>query len=112
QNKYGSIERLTIAAFVDISGSDKSEQTISLEDVRETIKKAVGFKAKRDEIQVTQVHMPAVTTEGFDEAWAAHDRWQTILTIIRNGSMAMMALCGLPVVWLLFRRRAGAPARV
>ena len=111
QNKYGSIERLTVAAFVDITGSDKSEQTISLDDVRETIKKAVGFKAKRDEIQVTQVHMPAVTTEGFDEAWAAHDRWQTILTIIRNGSMAMMALCGLPVVWLLFRRRAARRAR-
>jgi flagellar M-ring protein FliF len=111
QNKYGSIERLTVAAFVDISGSDKNEQTISLADVRETIKKAVGFKASRDEIQVTQVRMPAVTTEGFEEEWAAHQRWQTILTMIRNGSMAMIALCGLPIVWLLFRRRGGGSSR-
>ena len=111
QNKIGSIERLTVAAFVDISASDKSEQTISLADVRETIKKAVGFKADRDEIQVTQVRMPAVTTEGFEEEWAAHQRWQTILTMIRNGSMAMIALCGLPIVWLMLRRRGGAPVR-
>jgi flagellar M-ring protein FliF len=110
QNKIGSIERLTVAAFVDISASDKSEQAISLADVKETIKKAVGFKADRDEIQVTQVRMPAATSEGFDEEWATHQRWQTILTMVRNGSMAMVALCGLPIAWLLFRRRGhGAP---
>ena len=110
QNKNGSIERLTVAAFVDLSGADKSDPPIALADVRETIKKAVGFKTSRDEIQVTQVHMPGVTSEGFEEEWAAHERWQTILTIIRNGSMAMIGLCGLPIVWLLFRRRGrGAP---
>ena len=31
------------------------------------IKKAVGFKADRDEIQVTQVKMPTGATEGMDE---------------------------------------------
>jgi flagellar M-ring protein FliF len=113
QNKIGSINRLTVAAFVDISGADKSEPAISLADVKETIKKAVGFKADRDEIQVTQVRMPAAVAEGFEEEWAAHQRWQTILTIVRNGSMAMIALCALPMAWLLVRRRgpaAGAAA--
>jgi flagellar M-ring protein FliF len=110
QNKYGSIERLTVAAFVDTSGSDKSEQTISLADVRETIQKAVGFKTGRDEIQVTQVRMPGTVADGFEEEWAAHQRWQTILTIVRNGSMAMIALCVLPMAWLWLRRRRPAPA--
>jgi flagellar M-ring protein FliF len=110
QNKIGSINRLTVAAFVDISGVDKNEP-ISLADVKETIKKAVGFKKDRDEIQVTQVRMPGTVSEGFEEEWAAHQRWQTILTIVRNGSMAMMALCAVPMAWLLVRRRGkGAPA--
>jgi flagellar M-ring protein FliF len=108
QNKTGSIDRLTIAAFVDMSGLDKSEQAISLADVKKTIEKAVGFKSERDEIQVTQVHMPAATSEGFEEEWASHQRWQTILTIVRNGSMAMVALCALPMTWLLLRRRGSA----
>jgi flagellar M-ring protein FliF len=111
QNKIGSINRLTVAAFVDISGVDKSEPPISLADVKETIKKAVGFKKDRDEIQVTQVRMPGTAAEGFEEEWAAHQRWQTILTIVRNGSMAMMALCLVPMAWMLVRRRSrGAPA--
>jgi flagellar M-ring protein FliF len=104
QNKFGSIERLTIASFVDLSGADKGFQ---IEDVKETIKKAVGFKINRDEIQVTQVKMPAATSEGFDEEWAAHQRWQDILTLVRNGSMAMMGLCCLPIAWFVFRRRKG-----
>jgi flagellar M-ring protein FliF len=105
QNKIGSINRLTVAAFVDMSDSDKNEPAISLADVKETIKKAVGFKRDRDEIQVTQVRMPGTVTEGFEEEWAAHQRWQTILTVVRNGSMAMIALCALPMAWLLVRRR-------
>jgi hypothetical protein len=54
--------------------------------------------------------MPAAVAEGFEEEWAAHQRWQTILTIVRNGSMAMIALCALPMAWLLVRRRGHAAA--
>ena len=94
-----------MAALVDLSGSEKGEQAISLADVKETIKKAVGFKTDRDEIQVTQVKMPAVATEGADEELANHQRWQSILTLVRNASMAMVALCAFPIVWMVFRRR-------
>jgi flagellar M-ring protein FliF len=103
QNKFGAIERLTIASFVDLSEADKGFQ---IEDVKETIKKAVGFKASRDEIQVTQVKMPTPSSESFDQEWATHQRWQDTLTLVRNGSMAMMGLCALPIVWFIFRRRA------
>jgi flagellar M-ring protein FliF len=107
QHKHGSIERLTVAAFVDIEGSSTA---MPLPEVKEMIKKAVGFKLDRDEIQVTQVHMPTPSSEGIDEEWAAHQRLQTILTTVRNVSIAMIALCVLPIAWVLLRRRAAAPA--
>lgn len=102
-NKIGSIDRLTVAAFVDTSGPD-GEQLVSLADVQEIIKKAIGFKQSRDEIQVTQVRVPSVNGKAFEEEWATHQRWQTILTAIRNGSIAMVALCGCVMGWVLFRR--------
>jgi flagellar M-ring protein FliF len=109
QNKHGSIERLTVAAFVDLSGTEDGDAAVSLADAREFIKKAVGFKADRDEIQVTQVRMPKGPSAGFDEEWANHERMQLILTIIRNGSIAMVALCALPILWVLWRRRSVPP---
>ena len=76
-----------------------------LADVKEMIKKAVGFKTERDEIQVTQVKMPSVAPEGLDEDFAKHQQIQTILTAVRNGSIAMVALCFLPIAWVLLRKR-------
>jgi flagellar M-ring protein FliF len=107
QHKHGSIDRLTVAAFVDIEGSAAE---MPLPEVKEMIKKAVGFKSDRDEIQVTQVKMPAPPTEGIDEEWASHQRLQNILTIVRNVSIAMIALCFVPIVWVLLRRRNAVPA--
>ena len=108
QHKHGSIDRLTVAAFVDIEGSNTA---MPLAEVKEMIKKAVGFKSDRDEIQVTQVKMPTTaSSEGIDEEWASHQRMQTILTAVRNGSIAMVALCALPIGWFLLRRRATAAA--
>ena len=66
EDKLGTIERLTIAALVDLgkpgeeSGSTEAT-ALSMADVQEIIKKAVGFKTGRDEIQVSQVRMPDPT---------------------------------------------------
>jgi flagellar M-ring protein FliF len=102
QHKHGSIDRLTVAAFVDIEGSNTS---MPLGEVKEMIKKAVGFKTDRDEIQVTQVKMPTGPGEGMDEEWASHQRMQTILSVVRNVSIGMVALCVVPIGWVLLRRR-------
>jgi flagellar biosynthesis/type III secretory pathway M-ring protein FliF/YscJ len=107
QQKHASIERLTIAAFVDVGSG--GERPLSLADIGETIKKAVGFKSERDEIQITQVKMPAATNEDFEKEWAAHQQWQTTLAIIRHGSIAMIALCAAPFLWVLLRRRPAVP---
>lgn len=106
EHKHGSIDRLTVAAFVD---SDGSASGVPLAEIKEMIKKAVGFKAERDEIQVTQVKMPAPPTDGMDEEWAAQQRTQSILTIVRNVSIGMVALCVLPIAWVLLRRRQPVP---
>jgi flagellar M-ring protein FliF len=105
QHKHGSIDRLTVAAFVDVEGSNA---VMPLPEIKEMIKKAVGFKADRDEIQVTQVKMPTGASEGMDEEWASHQRLQYILNIVRNVSIAMIALCVLPIGWVLLRRRGSA----
>ena len=110
QNKHGSIERLTVAAFIDTAALANSDPPINLKDVEEAIKKAVGFKKERDEIQITSVRMPAVNVETMDDDSAANARLQTILTIVRNVSIGAIALCVLPNVWMLFRRRV-SPAK-
>jgi flagellar M-ring protein FliF len=102
QHKHGSIDRLTVAAFVDTDGSSTP---MALPEIEKMIKKAVGFKTDRDEIQVTQVKMPTGAAEGIDEEWASHQRLQSILSIVRNVSIAMVALCVLPIGWFLLRRR-------
>ena len=104
QQKHPSIDRMTIAAFVDLGGLD--EKTISMKDIEETIKKAVGFKTERDGIQITQVKMPTKTNDQFEKEWASYQQMQTILAVIRNASIGLMALCAVPLVWVLLRRRA------
>lgn len=108
--KPGTIERLTIAAFIDADAFSKSEPAITLDTIKDIIKKAVGFKADRDEIQVTLVKMPSPPAETNDDEAATQARMQTIVTIIRNVSIGAIALCVMPIVWMLFRRRKHAPA--
>ncbi len=43
-----------------------------------------------------------------DEDTGANTRLQTILTIVRYVSIGAIALCVLPIVWMLFRRRMAA----
>lgn len=109
QNKHGSIDRLTVAAFVDAAVLNNSEAPIPLAEVQEIIKKAVGFKSDRDEIQVTAVRMPGMPVESVEDEAAAQSRFQSVLTIVRNVSMTMVALCFLPLIVVLVRRLRPAP---
>src|SRR5207249_1896142 len=60
EDKPGAVERLTIAALVDLSPREKDGKTappIDLAEVQEIIKQAVGFKKGRDEIKVSNVRL-------------------------------------------------------
>jgi flagellar M-ring protein FliF len=110
--KYGDIDRLSIAAVVDLSSGSGGDPLMNLEAVQELIKKATGFKLGRDQIQVTEFKLPTSNADSLDEEWASHQRLQTILTTVRNGSIAAVTLCigGLGFVYL--RRRLANVATV
>lgn len=115
EDRLGTIERITVAALVDLSrpaesSSGTPETAMSLADVQDIIKKAVGFKTDRDEIKVIQVRMPDVTSvsSAIDEEWAKQQQWQQILSVVRNSSLGVTALAGVLLAWILLRKRSAA----
>jgi flagellar biosynthesis/type III secretory pathway M-ring protein FliF/YscJ len=115
EDRLGTIERITVAALVDLNRPVESpngvpETAMSLADVQDIIKKAVGFKSDRDEIKVIQVRMPDVTSvsSAIDEEWAKQQQWQQILSVVRNSSLGVTALAGVLLAWILLRKRSGA----
>jgi flagellar M-ring protein FliF len=119
EDLLGSVERLTVAALVDLSrpdaaadgGTATAEPVMSLADVQDIIKKAVGYKADRDEIKVTQVKMPGLTPPTFEEDSGRYQQWQQVLTLVRNGSLGFTALAALALGWLALRRVSAGGGR-
>lgn len=113
EEKIGAIERLTIAALVDLSGDDKDGKgaaAIALADVQEIIKQAVGFKNGRDDIKVTNARLtqPTPAPEG-DDGWQSVQRWQSIAGLVRSASLGLAALGALGVAWMALRRLRPTP---
>lgn len=109
------VQRLTIAALVDLSGDEqeaKTESRMSLADAEELIKRAVGFKVGRDDIKVTQVRMSGlVPSDLTDQEWATLQRWQSIAMMLRHGSLGMAALAALAIGWMALRRVRTEPGK-
>jgi flagellar M-ring protein FliF len=105
EDKVGSIERLTIAALVDLSGGEKGEPRMSMSDVQDIIKQAVGFKTGRDDIKVTNVKLPgAPTLPSTDDEVEKVQFLHTLVTLVKNASLGIAALAGLIMVWMVLRR--------
>jgi flagellar M-ring protein FliF len=110
EDKIGNVERLTIAAMIDLSGQ-AAGAGFKLADAEGIIKQAVGFKTGRDEIKVSNVHLqPAVPAADTDGDWQGVQRWQTIISLVRNGSLGLAALVALIVGVLALRRLRPRPA--
>ncbi|HLJ97702.1 MAG TPA: flagellar basal-body MS-ring/collar protein FliF [Gemmataceae bacterium] len=112
EEKVGTIERLTIAALVDLSkGEGGSGPSITKQEVEEIIRQAVGFKVNRDEIKVSDVRLsgpPDLHVN--DTEWEKIQLWQNVANIVRNASLGIAALVGLILGWMVFRRlRLAAP---
>ncbi len=116
EDKFGAIDRLTIAAMVDLSkveapkdGAGKT--AMRLADVEELIKQAVGFKGDRDQIKVSDVALPGAAEVPEPDAEAAALRqWQFIVDMVRNASLAVAALVAVILGWIVLRRRPSPPA--
>jgi flagellar M-ring protein FliF len=105
EDRTGAVERLTIAAMLDLSPPEgSSEPAMSIDEARDIIKQAVGFKTGRDEIKVTNVKLAnAVTTEPDEEA-VALQRFQAYVVMARNISLGLSGLLAAILGFLLLRR--------
>lgn len=109
----GAITRLTIAALVDLTPTAEGQPVISLQDAEELIKQAVGFRAGRDEVKLTNVRLitPPTGPEP-DEDLLRLQRWHSYVALARNLSLAVAILLTVALVPLLLWRRTtpAAPA--
>ena len=113
EDKLGNIERLTIAAMVDLSGGGETPSTLSMEEVRKLIKQAVGFKQGRDDIEVSNMKLPSLLPPEEPDEDAAHiSRWQAYIVMARNGAFGLSAVLALVLGFLFLRRMRRAPAEL
>ena len=116
EDRVGNIERLTIAAMIDLSKEDKAAsgqpaRTITLAEAQDIIKEAVGYKQGRDEIKVTDVKLAAPDSQNsMDAEYVQMQRWQTYMGLARQASLGVAALVVLVLGFLVLRRfRPAAP---
>jgi flagellar M-ring protein FliF len=102
----GSVERQTIAAMVDLSPQgDNPAPNVGIKDVEEIIKQAVGYKAGRDEIKVSEAKIPVAADLGkLDPEVLDMQRWQAYGNIARNASLGVGAMVAMLLGWLTLRR--------
>lgn len=103
ENRANTVERLTVAALVDLSAQGEGTAKLTLNDARDLIKQAIGFREGRDEIKITDVSMgtPEEPPPEIDEEAV---RTQQILGYVRNGSLIVGLLLLLLLAILVTRR--------
>jgi flagellar M-ring protein FliF len=107
EQEVGNIERLTVAAVVDLTAvdSDQSGAAMTIEQAEEIVQRAVGFKQGRDEIKVTNVKLPgSMALTGLDTEWMETQRWQNYVSIARHASLGVAALTALLLARMILRR--------
>ncbi|MGH7223127.1 MAG: flagellar basal-body MS-ring/collar protein FliF, partial [Gemmataceae bacterium] len=102
----GNVERLTVAALLDLSRPEGAEGAgLTLAEAEEIIKQAVGFKKGRDEIKVNDVKLASgATLESVEAEYQQAQRMRWYLSLARNLSLGVTALVALLVGFLYYRR--------
>jgi flagellar M-ring protein FliF len=116
EDKLGTIERLTVAAMIDLSPpeagkSGATPNSFTIAEAQEIIKQAVGFKTNRgDEIKVSNVKLSPPAPLAVNETEPDQlQYWLRIISIVRNGSLGLAAMVALVLGWLALRRFRPAP---
>jgi flagellar M-ring protein FliF len=108
EDRIGNIERLSVAAMVDLSRTDESGQAapaLSPKDAEEIIKQAVGFKDKRDSFKLSDVRLTdSSSLTGMDPELVQMQRWQTYLNLVRNASLGIASLVALFLGFAVVKR--------
>ncbi|MCS7166758.1 MAG: flagellar basal-body MS-ring/collar protein FliF [Gemmatales bacterium] len=98
----GQIERLTVAVMVDLSGP-RTGKPLTVSEVQELVKQAVGFKPGRDEIRVTEVQLQLPAPSTLEQEYLSAQAWERYLALAKSISLALVALAGLAFGWLVLR---------
>ena len=116
EDKLGTIERLTVAAMIDLSPpeggkSAAAPNSFTIAEAQEIIKQAVGFKTNRgDEIKVSNVKLSPPAPLAVNETEPDQMQyWLRIISVVRNGSLGLAAMVALVLGWLALRRFRPAP---
>lgn len=106
EEQAGGIKRLTVSAIVDLSGQQAGGggTQLTLTDVEDLIKSAVGFKAERaDLIKVIGGTIPDVD-DVVEETIAGVGQWEFVTTMVRNSSLGLAAVVALIALQLALRK--------
>ena len=105
------VERLTVAAMVDLSGFDAGDSTAKIpseKDIEEIIKQAVGYKETRDQVKVIPTKLMAnASSAGADAELLQAQKWQNYVNVARNASLGVAALVALLLGIIYFRKLRG-----
>jgi flagellar M-ring protein FliF len=109
----GNVERLTVAALLDLSRPDGAEGPgLTIAEAEEIIKQAVGFKRGRDEIKVNDVKLASgAALESVEVEYQQAQRMRWYLALARNVSLGVASLVAM-LMGLLYLRRQRQKAEV
>jgi flagellar M-ring protein FliF len=110
----GTIQRLTIAAMVDLETEESEDQprNVSQEQIQSIIKQAVGFDDTRnDQIEVLMTQL-ASAQELEDDKLDEAQQWQFYSTVARQSSLGLAAVVALIVGLMVLKkiRPVGIPS--
>lgn len=117
EDRLGSIERLSVAATVDLSPPEGggTQPILPKTDVERLIKEAIGFHQDRgDSIQVSEAHLGGVPVEAPSEAEAESAKKMEFYLkwarLARDGAIvAVVVILVLMLVWVLMCRTRPTP---
>ncbi len=118
RDHVGEIKRLTVAVLVDLpdqadqggagSASSGTSTGITIKDVEEVVKNAVGFDESRDSITVTATNLASARMqEQLARELEAAQAWQWYMSLVRYGALALACLAALVAAWAIGRRVPG-----
>jgi flagellar M-ring protein FliF len=108
----GIIDHLTVSAVIDIPNGADGKPVVSVDDVRDVIKQAIGFRADRkDEIKVALAKLTPIDTLDIPNTDDANKlaSYQSYVLMARDGAFGLSAVIGVVFVVSLLRRLRTSP---
>lgn len=123
RDHVGEIQRLTVAVLVDLpqegsqgaggaGGQQGSSATVTVKDVEEVVKNAVGFQEGRDSITVSATRLAsAAMQEQMRAELAEAQKWDRYVAIAKAVSTALVVAVVLLLGWSVLRRLIPASSK-